>query len=112
MQKITTQVKFTLEADIVNDFKERCTREGVSMAAVIRGFMQTKQPARGISVKMSTRPLRRKAISNIIKVINEIMRSEEAYRDKIPEQFEVRIEDADHACEQMADAIAALGEAF
>ena len=82
------------------------------MAAVIRSFMQTKQPARGINLKMSTRPLRRKAITNIIEVLNGIMWLEEEYRDKIPEQFEVRIEDADRACEQLAEAIAALGEAF
>jgi hypothetical protein len=39
-----TQVKFTIDSDIVSGFKSRCAAEGVSMASEIRCFMMACQP--------------------------------------------------------------------
>ena len=112
MSNEMTQVKFTIEADIVSSFKARCEGKGVKMTAEIRRFMQTHQPNREIKVKVHTRPLRRKTVQEVIGILNYIMESEEEYRDCIPEVFTQRYEAADHACEQLAEAIACLEEAF
>ena len=112
MSDATRQVKFTIESGIVSAFKSRCAKEGVSMASAVRGFMEGRQPAKGAGPKISTRPLRRKAVAAAVALLGDIMGLEEEYRDSIPEQFEQRIEDADHSCEQLAEAIAYLEEAY
>jgi len=106
------QIKFTIESDIVSAFKARCKSEGVSMTSVIRQYMKTSQPAKGVKIKTDTRPLRRKAVLEIIGLLNGIMQMEEQYRDNIPEQFESRYESADQACEQLSEAISCLEDAF
>jgi hypothetical protein len=107
-----TQVKFTIESDVASAFKARCAKEGVSMTSVIRQCMKTCQPARELKAKTLTRPLRRKAVAGIIGALNDIMESEAAYRENIPEQFEERHEAADRACDQLSEAIACLEDAF
>jgi len=82
------------------------------MTSVIRQYMKTSQPAKGVKIKTDTRPLRRKAVSEIIGLLNGIMQMEEQYRDNIPEQFESRYESADQACEQLSQAISCLEDAF
>jgi len=106
------QVKFTIDSDIVSAFKSKCMQEGVSMASQVRQFMEAGQPVKGIKTDALTRPLRRKAVRDIIDALNNIMAMEERYRDAIPEQFEQRHEAADRACEQLAEAIVCLEEAF
>jgi hypothetical protein len=107
-----TQVKFTIEAGIVSTFKARCKSEGVKMTAEIRRFMQAHRPNREIKAKTHTRQLRRRTVLEIIDILNNVMESEEEYRDCIPEVFTQRYDAADHACEQLAEAIACLEEAF
>jgi len=112
MEKTMTQVKFTINSDIVSAFKARCEGEGVSMTSEIRRFMITCQPTRQTSPKLTTRPLRRKAVIEIIGILNTIMESESSYRDNIPEPFEQRYEAADQACDKLEEAIANLEDAF
>jgi len=112
MTKVMTQVKFTIEADIVAAFKARCTSEGASMASVIRGWMMAGQPIGAIKIKTVTRRHRRKAVVQIVSLLTSILDQEVGYRDAIPEQFEQRIESADHTCDQLAEAIACLEESF
>jgi uncharacterized protein (DUF4415 family) len=112
MSKEMTQVKFTIEAEIVSAFKARCEGEGVKMTAEIRRFMQTHSPNREIKVKTLTRPQRKKTAREVICILNIVLGSEEGYRDRIPEEFTQRYEAAEHACEQLAEAIAYLEEAF
>jgi len=107
-----TQVKFTIDSDIVSDFKFRCAQEGVSMAPQVRQFMKVSRPARGVETNALTRPLRRKAVLGIIGALEGIMAMEEQYRDAIPEQFAQRHEAANRACELLAEAIECLEEAF
>ena len=105
-------MKFTIEADIVSAFKAQCASEGVSMAAAICRWMKTSQPFKAVKIKMDTRRHRRKAVAEIVGLLNALLAEESRYRDSIPEQFGQRIEAADYACDQLADAISSLEEAF
>ena len=93
-------------------FKARCKSEGVSMASVVSGWMAGGQPINPQKAKTDTRGHRRKAVAQISKMLADIEDSEARYRDAIPEQFEQRYDAAEHACDQLAEAIAALEEAF
>ncbi len=112
MPKSITQIKFTLRADIVSTFRDRCAKEGVSMTSVIREWMQTCRPVKNLKNKTSTRPLRKKTVLEVVGLLNEILLMEEQYRDAIPEQFILRYEVADHACGHLVEAINCLEEAF
>ena len=112
MAKSTVQVKFTIDFDTVAVFKARCAAQGVSMASVICQFMKDGHPVKGIKMKASARPHRRKAVLEIIGLLEEIMEMETKYRDNIPEQFEARYEAADQACDHLAQAISYLEDAF
>ena len=106
------QIKFTIESDIVSKFKIKCKTEGVSMTSVIRQYMEIGKPAKNNKLKADTRPHRKKAVSEIIGMLNNIMQMEEQYRDNIPEQFQSRYEISDHTCEQISQAIICLEDAF
>jgi len=112
MDKTMTQVKFTIESDIVAAFKAHCASNGVSMTSEVRKSMTTCRPVKNAKNDVSTRPHRRKAVLEIIGFLNVIMDLEADYRDNIPEQFTQRYEDADHSCESLSDAIDCLEEAF
>jgi len=109
-----TQVKFTIDHEIVSAFKSRCAERGVSMTSVIRRWMADGSHA-GESknkTRVDTRPHRRKAVLEHIASLNELLDMETNYRDNIPEQFTQRYESADRACEQLAEAIACLEDAY
>jgi len=112
MNKATTQVKFTIESDIVSAFKARCASEGISMTSVVRGWFSTRHPTRNTSVNTATRYHRRKSVQDMIVLLSIIMDSESEYRDSIPEQFTQRYDAADHACDMLAEAIGSLEDAF
>jgi len=112
MSNTMTQAKFTIESAIVSAFKARCEREKVSMTSIIRQYMITCQPMRAVKTKALTRPLRRKAVMDIIDRLNNIMELEMEYRDNIPESFSQRYDEADNACNQLEEAISRLEEAF
>jgi len=107
-----TQVKFTIESDIVSAFKTRCADEGVSMASVIKEWMKTRHPANGAKTRILTRPQRKDAVRVYIGLLEGVLENESQYRDSIPEQFTQRHETADHACEQLGEAIACLEDAY
>jgi hypothetical protein len=108
----TTQVKFTLESDLVSAFKSRCASEGISMAAAIRHFMRAYRPVRDNSVKTLTRPQRRKAVAYTLEILNDVLSNEEEYRDAIPEHFTQRHDTADDTCEALTAAIERLEDAY
>ena len=113
MAKTMTQVKFTIDADIVSTFKARCKSQGVSMASVINQFMKTCKPNHeSTKINLQTRPMRRKAAMETLDILSELLALEEQYRDSIPEQFTQRYDAADHACVQIANAIGSLEDAF
>jgi hypothetical protein len=112
MSKAMTQIKFTIDSDIVSAFKARCADEGVSMTSAIRRFMLTSQPSKELKPKLSTRPLRKKVVTEIVSILNNAMELELAYRDNIPEPFAQRYEAADHTCNRLEEAIDSLEDAF
>jgi hypothetical protein len=108
-----TQVKFTIESSVVSSFKDRCLSEGVSMASVVARFMASPwQPIKDTGTKVDTRPNRKKAVLECVASLERILQMEEQYRDAIPEQFEARHGKADHSCEQLAEAISLLEDAY
>ena len=80
-----TQIKFTINSDVVSAFKSRCEAEGVSMTSVIRQLMETCRPAKGVEIKTCNRPQRKQAILEVTSIVNDIMFEGESYRDAIPE---------------------------
>lgn len=112
MSSPMTQVKFTVEADIVSVFKSRCVAENVSMTSVIRQYMIACHPTKAVKTKPLTRPLRRKAVMEIIGILNTVMESEMEYRDNIPEAFTQRYDDADESCGHLSEAILCLEAAY
>jgi len=112
MANAMVQVKFTIDCDTVSAFKARCASEGVSMTSVIAQFMKACPPVKGIKVKTDTRSLRKKAVQEIVSLLDTIIKKELDYRDNIPEQFQSRFEAADQACEQLSQAISCLEDAF
>ena len=107
-----TQIKFTIDSNIVSAFKARCASEGVSMTSVIRQWMRDRQPTDVMKPKTSSRPKRRRVVAEIISSLGEVLEMEEQYRDSIPEQFAQRCELSNQACERIAEAINTLQEAF
>jgi hypothetical protein len=111
-KKGNTQIKFTIDTATVASFKTKCKNEGVSMTSAVRDFMGYGKPPQAIKSKTATRPLRRKTALEIISLLKEIELMEEIYRDAIPEQFVQRYDNADMACEKLAEAILCLEEAY
>jgi hypothetical protein len=105
-------MKFKIESDIAKAFKRKCASECVSMSSVVQGWMKSNDQTRNTKIKYATRPQRRKAVTEILLLLNLVLESEEQYRDSIPEQFEERYETADLSCEKLAEARACLEEAF
>jgi len=112
MGKEMTQVKFSIESDIVSAFKSRCAAGGVSMASVIREWMKTCQPTKEVEIKTVTRPQRREAVAVYIGILNGILDDESGYRDNIPEQFTQKYEAAEYSCDKLEEAISCLEEAY
>jgi hypothetical protein len=107
-----TQVKFTIDTDIVSAFKAKCSAEGVSMTSVVCRWLEARQPAKDFTLQVCTRGERKNAVARCIRVLNEVLENETYYRDAIPEQFEQRFETADQACEQLEEAIGLLEDAY
>jgi hypothetical protein len=112
MSKPMTQVKFTIDKDIVAAFKARCAAEDVSMASVISKWMKGGRSEKSVKIDADTRPKRRKMVLGMIDLLEELLQKEEAYRDAIPENFQSRYEAADQTCEQLSQAITCLGDAY
>ena len=112
LMKTMTQIKFTIDADVVSAFKRRCSSEGVSMTSVIAGWMKAGQPMKGIKTDIGARPQRRKAMPMVIELLECFLNNEENYRDNIPEAFQERYETAELTCGKLSEAIECLEDAY
>jgi hypothetical protein len=112
MSNAKIQMKFKIDPEVANAFKIKCSAECVSMSSVVQGWMNYNHQIKDVNVKYVTRPQRRKAVMEILLLLNSVLENEEQYRDSIPEQFAQRYEIADHSCGMMTEAIAILEEAF
>jgi len=112
MPHCLSQVKFTIDSDIVADFKARCASQGCSMTAAVRRFMSEFAPITPASPNFDTRPHRKAAVADIVQSLLSLLRSEESYRDAIPEQFTSRFDAADNSCDCLEQAISCLQDAY
>lgn len=109
----TMQMKFTVEAETAAAFKARCAANGVSMASVVSRWMKEGRPSsKNSKAKADTRPQRRASVHEAIDLLSLVLDNEEFYRDAIPEQFQTRRDVAEQACEQLAQAISCLEDAY
>jgi len=122
-EKNYTQVKVSVRHSVASVFKSICAEKGESQASVLAKAMldyadeplqqdmrADKKPSD--STKYGTRRKRRKAVSDILTVLGEILEAEEAYKDGIPENFANRIEVAEECIEMLSEAINSLQDAY
>ena len=86
-----TQVKVSVDSRIAAAFKEKCLSSGVSMAGVLSQYMakySANSNKNGSAASLSTKRQRRAAIDKVIVQLTHILRSEESYRDRIPENLQ------------------------
>ena len=82
-----TQVKVSVDSRIAAAFKASCLSSGVSMASVLSQYMAKYcgvSSKNGSAAPLSNKRQRRAAIAKVILQLLHILRSEEAYRDRIP----------------------------
>ena len=99
MPNCLSQVKFTIDSDIIADFKARCASNEISMTAAVRRFMSDSAAATITSPNLDTRPHRKAAVADIVRSLQSLLLSEQSYRDAIPEQFASSLETADNSCD-------------
>ncbi|MDR2711954.1 MAG: hypothetical protein LBB91_02435 [Clostridiales bacterium] len=112
MPNTKVQVKFTIDSDVVANFKEHCKSLDLSMTSVVCQYMRIPLPMKTAGIEIDNRRNRKKAVKIIIGFVDSILKSEATYRDAIPEQFEQRYEAADNSCELLEEAISCLKDAF
>jgi len=106
------QLKITANSALIEAFKSSCEAKRVSMASVLKCFLEdyTSGKTRTLSsLDYSTRRKRRKAIGCICiqKQLQSIAESEAQYRDRIPEnlQSSATFERADELVNTLEEAI-------
>jgi len=86
-----TQVKVSVPAHIAADFKAACLNSGVSMASVLSQYMAkycNVSDKHSSATALSTKRQRRAAIAKAIIRLQQILRAEEGYRDRIPQNLQ------------------------
>ena len=112
------QIKICVKSEIAAGFKSKCIADGVSMASRIIGFMETEvgRPTlkKTATDAVFTRGQRRKAIKNILDLLDKILVMETLYMDNIPENLQNSIvyERAEQAISSLEDAISLLNDAY
>jgi len=115
-----SEIKASLRKDLVSQFKEKCRRDGASVASVLAALMSEycgmpPQPKAGKkTLPYDTRPKRRKMASNIAAQLEGILQGEEMYRENIPPNLRgsIRAESSDCSIEKLGEALDALREAY
>jgi hypothetical protein len=111
------QLKISVEPELADRFKLACTTDGVSMASEITKFMERRAGEKYAGpdrVRLTTRRHRRKAVREVISLLNKTAQAEEAYRDNIPENLQgsAAYESADAALSNIEDAVSVLEGVF
>jgi hypothetical protein len=114
-----TQVKISVSPELASSFKDKCRACGVSMAAELSSFM--RETVSGSAAKKgrqdnlyATRPLRRKALLNLMEQVSDICCAEQSYMDNIPENLRGSrfYEAAEETVAALEDALEALSQAY
>jgi len=114
------EIKASLQKELVEQFKAKCKKNGVSIASVLAAQMseycgRALQPkGRKKTLLYDTRPKRRKKASIIADQLDEIIQHEAAYRENIPVNLEnsIRAEAADTSIEKLSAALDLIREAY
>ena len=115
-----SEIKASLKKELVEQFKNKCKENEVSIASVLAMLMaeycgKTLQMKKKKKIpQYDTRPKRRKMINNIVNQLEEILEAESNYRDRIPENLEnsIRAEASDLSIEKINEALDAIREAY
>jgi len=115
-----SEIKASLDKDLVEQFKAKCKCEGASIASVLAMLMSeycgraTQQKKRKATFPHDTRPKRRKMASAIAGQLDDMLQSETVYRDNIPPNLQesIRAEYSDYSIEKLSEALDALREAY
>ena len=115
------QLKVSVEPDLAESFKAACMNAGVSMASELSIFMAARAGTMartaaktGKNNGYDTRAKRRHHVSQIVVQLETIMGYENAYRAKIPENFQSgpAFENAEMAIDTLEQAIDLLKDAY
>jgi L-lactate utilization protein LutC len=114
------EIKASLKKDLVEQFKTKCKKNGVSIASVLATKMSEycgrtfRSKERKKTLLYDTRPKRRKMISIIIGQLDDILNNEIMYRENIPENLgnSIRAEAADCSIEKLSEALEIIREAY
>ena len=115
------QVKIAVAPELAAAFKAKCASEGVSMASEISGFMRSETC--GIGKRTShapsapiyeTRQKRRKAVSKMMLMLEDIKTAEQRYLENIPVNLQGSClhEAAEETVDVLADVLDRLSEAY
>jgi hypothetical protein len=116
-----THINFAVPKTLATDFKAKCRRDGVSIAGTLTSLMRKHlcikdEPSKPSTNTTSadTRARRREKVRTIITTLEDILDSEEAYLDRIPENLQgsIRAEDASHSISMLSDAIEILCDTY
>jgi len=86
-----TQVKVSVDSHIAAAFKASCLKSDVSMTSVLSQYMSKYSDVScksGSAGALSTKRQRRAAIGKVILQLENILSSEESYRDRIPDNLQ------------------------
>jgi len=113
-----TQVKVSVLPQIAAAFKEKCLRDGVSMASKISRFMSEQANISGVKKPQAdpygTRQRRCKALFGLIEQLEEILEREQNYWRNIPINLQngERYEAAEHTATALEEALDILHNAY
>ena len=121
-EKNYTPIKVSVKKAIAQEFKDKCVERGVSQASILATAMiefsesepppQEEKPKTNEGSKFDTRRKRRKAVNDIIKILEDVLYAEEGYREGIHENFINRIETAESTIEMLQQALESLQDAY
>jgi antitoxin component of RelBE/YafQ-DinJ toxin-antitoxin module len=111
------QLKISVEPELADSFKLVCAADGISMSGGITGFMERcvgEKHVRIHQARLTARRHRRKAVRDVIALLNAAAQAEETYRDNIPDNLQggEAYESADVAVAAIEEAAAILEGAF
>jgi len=109
-----TQIKITVSPEIADEFKARCLAEGVSMTYKLKSYMGDSQVARLPVGQYTTRPKRRRALGLLIRECELIMKAEQSYLDRMPDNLQnsPMHEAAEQTIDTLEEALELLRSAF
>jgi hypothetical protein len=109
-----TQIKITVNPEIADSFKKLCLAEGVSITKKLTSYMRNDYPVKPPIGPYTTRQKRRKAVDLLIRECEAIMRAEQCYVDRMPENLESSAmhDAAEHTVDSLAEALELLRDAF